>query len=202
MEGLTKPGVYVLGMHRSGTSVAAGLLDRLGLDPGPRASMLSPDEFNSDGYWEQRPIVEWHDSILARLGGFASAPPPAPIELVAPELAADATAMVDRLYRSTWFMKDPRQCLLLGLWSQLRGSSELAVVVSRDPTQVIRSLQRRNAYSPALAAALWERYSADLLAGLAGRPCLFLRYEQLTAQPGPAVASLVEALDRHGGGSV
>src|ERR1700687_1734727 len=180
------PGVYVLGMHRSGTSLVAGVLDRMGLDAGPRESMLSPDQFNSDGYWEQRPVVEWHDSVLARLRGWASAPPEPPdaqaVARLASELGGEATAMLGRLYRSTWLMKDPRQCLFLNLWSSLRGTSELAVVVSRDPAEVIRSLQRRNAYPHALAAALWERHSRDLLMGLEGRPCLFVRYEQLNAE--------------------
>ncbi len=198
-------GVYVLGMHRSGTSLIAGLLDRLGIDGGPRTSMLSPDPFNSDGYWEQRPIVEWHDSVLTGLRGWASAPPEPPdgqtLASVAAERTDELAAVLSGLYHAPWFLKDPRQCLLLGLWSRLRGNSELAVVVSRTPGDVIRSLQRRNSYPYPLAAALWERYTRDLLIGLDGRPCLFVRYEQVTAQPEASVAALAEVLDRHAKGA-
>lgn len=197
------PGLFVLGMHRSGTSLVAALVDRLGVDGGPRASMLAPDEFNRDGYWEQRPIVEWHDSVLTRLGGWASAPPPPPddstLALVAGEVGDDLATILSRLFPGPWFIKDPRQCLLLGVWSHLRGNAELAIVVSRDPLEVVRSLQRRNSYPYALAVALWERHTRDLLIGLDGRPCLFLRYEQVTTEPEASVAALAGALDRHHG---
>lgn len=188
-------------MHRSGTSLVAGLLDRLGLDGGPRGSMVAADEFNSDGYWEQRPIVEWHNGLLARLKGWPSAPPEAPDghtwDALAGEVGGQLTTSLASLYQTPWFVKDPRQCLVLGLWSKVRGAGELAVVVSRSPRQVIWSLQRRNGYSARLAAALWERYNHDLLLGLRGRPCLFVRYEEVTAEPAAAVASLADALGRH-----
>ncbi|HEX9991672.1 MAG TPA: hypothetical protein VGB14_01965 [Acidimicrobiales bacterium] len=188
-------------MHRSGTSVVAGVVDRLGLDGGPRSTMLAADRFNSDGYWEQRPVVEWHDRVLASLGGWASAPPPPPGPERARQLAAaldgEANALIDLLYERHWFMKDPRQCLLLWLWSALRGERDLAVAVFRDPAGVVRSLGRRNAYSNALGYALWERYCHDLLRSLDGRPCVVLDYADLTADPGRWVEVLAGALDRH-----
>lgn len=195
------PGVFVLGMHRSGTSVVTGMLDRLGLDGGSRRTMLSPDEFNSDGYWEQRPVVEWHDRVLGELGGWASAPPlPANTTNGAGGLAASfgagAERLLDDLYRGPWFLKDPRQCLLLGLWDAVRGQQDYAVVVFRDPAGVVSSLRRRNGYSPALAAALWERYCHDLLNGLRGRRCLVVRYEDLLAEPGEWARTIAEVLPR------
>lgn len=196
----TDQGVYVLGMHRSGTSVVAGIVERLGLDGGPRRSMLSADEFNSDGYWEQRPIVEFHDRMLNLLGGWASAPP-AEVDLDrARTLAAQARprleAVLGELYRAPWFVKDPRHCLLLDLWTELRGTSQLAVVVSRDPEHVARSLDRRNTYSPELAAALWESYTRQLLRSLGGRPAVVVHYEELTSDPATVVTRIAEGLDR------
>lgn len=104
-------GVPVLGMHRSGTSVVAGVLSELGLDGGPEATMFSADQFNSDGYWEQRPIVELHDELLRSLGGFASAPPdPAARLNEASHHQANAAigAFLGQFDRP-WFVKDPRQ---------------------------------------------------------------------------------------------
>ena len=197
------PGAFVLGMHRSGTSVVAGVLDRLGLDGGDRTTMFDADEFNTDGYWEQRPVVALHDAMLRRLGGYPSAPPAqacggVPAELV-PGAPQEIIGLVDRLYRRPWFVKDPRQCLLLPVWRAALGDDDLAIVVSRDPRDVVRSLQHRNGYSAELAAGLWERYMLDLLAGLAGRPCLVVRYERLLDDPVTCVTEIADAVSRHVG---
>lgn len=201
MDPATIPGAYVLGMHRSGTSVVSGVVDRLGLDGGPRDSMLAADQFNSDGYWEQTPLIEWHDEVLQHLGGWASAPPP-PIDdarrrAVLDRFAAGPDDLVGRLYDRPWFMKDPRQCLLLWLWTATRPGDDLAVVTIRRPEGVADSLSRRNRYPTALGHALWERYCHDMLRAIDGRPCIILRYEDLLADPTRWVTELAEALDRH-----
>jgi hypothetical protein len=197
------PGVFVLGMHRSGTSVMAGVLDRLGLDGGPRESMFAADEFNSDGYWEQRPLVEMHDRMLLRLGGFASAPPVRRTDvdlcLSMPDGPTLIQSLVDSLFEGSWFVKDPRHCLLLPLWRAALGDDDLAVVVLRSPDDVVRSLQRRNGYSATLALGLWERYTLDLLAGLRGRPCTVVRYEDLVRRPRVVIADIADVIERHVG---
>jgi hypothetical protein len=197
----TSHGVYVLGMHRSGTSLVAGLVDHLGIDGGPRDSMIDADQFNDDGYWEQRPLVDWHDKILARLRGWASAPPPPPTPQTAATIIAEfgpgSAKLIERLYGVQWFMKDPRMCLLLWLWTETRGERDLAVVVIRDADGVARSLNRRNGYSKALSVALWERYCHDVLVSLEGRPCVVLHYSDLTREPERWVSVLTDALDRH-----
>lgn len=195
------PGVFVLGMHRSGTSVMAGILDRLGLDGGPADTMFVADEFNNDGYWEQQPLVEMHDRMLQRLGGFASAPPVwrPPEEQVRrlPDASRQIEELVENLFHGPWFVKDPRHCLLLPLWSSALGNDDLAVVVLRSPSAVVRSLQRRNGYSDALAFGLWERYMLDLLRGLEGRPALVVRYEQLINDPRTTVRQIAEVVSQH-----
>lgn len=197
------PGVFVLGMHRSGTSVMAGVLDRLGLDGGPPGSMFVADEFNSDGYWEQRPLVELHDRMLQRLGGFASAPPrhftPRQLHCRLPDATERIESLVDELFDRPWFVKDPRHCLLLPLWSAALGNDDLAVVVLRSPDSVVRSLRHRNGYSTMLALGLWERYTLDLLSGVQGRPAVVVRYEDLIDDPRRTVEDLSDVVSRHTG---
>lgn len=189
------PGVLVLGMHRSGTSVVTGIMERLGFHGGPRDSMIAPDANNSDGYWEQGPLVAWHDELLAELGGWASAPPVLePHAVVA--AAAHLPSVVERIptmFTSPWFLKDPRQCLLLPAWDAEHGHRDLAVVVAREPAGVIDSLVRRNNYSRGLASALWERYNRELLANVAGRTAVVVRYDQLLADPRAVVEQLAAA---------
>ena len=163
--------------------------------------MLSADKFNSDGYWEQRPLVEWHDRVLAEMRGWASAPPPAPDAATAATLidrfGGGPESLIGSLFSQQWFLKDPRQCLLLWLWDAVRGDRDLAVVVFRSGEEVARSLANRNNYSPALGLALWERYCHDLLVSLEGRPCMVLRYGDLTEDPDRWVSQLADSLDRH-----
>lgn len=185
-------------MHRSGTSVLAGVLDRLGLDPGNRALMLQGDEFNSDGYWERRDIVEWHDRALRRVNAWASAPPDVAFghdDRLLPRVA-DIPAFLGTYTRS-WMIKDPRQCLFLPLWHLARDQRDLHVIAVRDPVEVGRSLGRRNGYSADLSNALWERYMFDALRGSRSCATLVIDYRSLTDDPASTIGLIVEALDHH-----
>ena len=66
-------GLIVTGMHRSGTSAVASIVDRMGLGCGVRP--LPTNEFNRRGYFEDLDICELNDRWLAALGGSWWAPP-------------------------------------------------------------------------------------------------------------------------------
>jgi len=58
--------VFILGMHRSGTSMLAQALDRLGIPiPG---SLLPATADNPNGYWEPRELVSPNNKTLQALG--------------------------------------------------------------------------------------------------------------------------------------
>ena len=65
-EGLNKILVVVLGMHRSGTSSAAGALVRLGA-AAPQ-HLMAPNADNVRGFWESPVISELNNAILAAGG--------------------------------------------------------------------------------------------------------------------------------------
>jgi hypothetical protein len=188
-------GVYVLGMHRSGTSLLAGVIDALGFHGGPPDTMLKPDEFNRDGYWEQRPIVELHDEVLLKLGGFASAPPK--LTTLDPDLAREVGGRIDDTiadFQRPWFVKDPRQVLLLDAWDAALGTQAFAVIASRRPHDVIRSLRHRNGYSAELAGGLWEHYTHALLESSRGRRCYVVHYDDLLARRHEVITDLARVL--------
>ena len=58
--------IFVLGMHRSGSSALAGAVHLLGA-AAPRTLMPS-DMANPRGYWESEKIVAVHDEILQSVG--------------------------------------------------------------------------------------------------------------------------------------
>ncbi len=46
--------ICIIGMHRSGTSMIARLLNLCGLDLGPPEQLVVPNEFNPPGYFENK----------------------------------------------------------------------------------------------------------------------------------------------------
>jgi hypothetical protein len=58
--------ILVLGMHRSGTSAAAGFMVKLG---GAQPKTLLPaDDGNERGYFESQALMTFHDELLASAG--------------------------------------------------------------------------------------------------------------------------------------
>ena len=157
--------VCVTGMHRSGTSVAAGLLASLGVDFGPDEGMLEPADENPHGFWEQRVVADLNDDVLAALGGSWYEPP-----ILADGWAATPTldGMRDRIdgvlgglfgARAAAGLKDPRMSLLLPLW-RTRSPRVASILLVRDPREVAQSLARRNGIHSERSAYLWLRYVA------------------------------------------
>jgi GT2 family glycosyltransferase len=180
--------VFVLGMHRSGTSAVARTVNLLGVSLGESTDLMPANEDNPRGYWESSALRLLNDELLEQLGGTWSAPPrPAP----GWESSADLRLMPIRarlLFRSVyrtpvWIWKDPRNCLLLPFWVKTLGIRPVVVLVRRNPLEVWRSLARRNGLSKPTALALWERYMREALIHASGLPVFSLAYESLLQEP-------------------
>src|SRR5262249_24715621 len=110
--------VCVLGMHRSGTSVATRLVNLLGFYLGPEEHLLGSHPDNPKEYRDSRPILDINDEILGRLGGNWHEPPPMPpgweVSAEFADLRRRARALVAQDFASAdWGWKDPRTCLTL-----------------------------------------------------------------------------------------
>ena len=70
-----KKNIVVLGMHRSGTSMFAEIISRLGFYTGETEELLEPQEDNPKGFWERRDVVQLNDLILEEAGGSWFNPP-------------------------------------------------------------------------------------------------------------------------------
>ena len=139
--------VCVLGMHRSGTSVAARLMNLLGVDLGAEEQLLSSQPDNPKGYWEYQPILDINEEILGRLGGNWHEPPPSrPGWETAAEFAdlrQRARDLVARTFASAdWGWKDPRTCLTLPFWKRILPPVHY-VICMRSPAEVAASLEQR-----------------------------------------------------------
>ena len=159
--------VCVTGMHRSGTSFAARLLELLGITFGEPAQLMGPGPDNPAGYWENRFVKELDDELLACLGGSWDQPPvlgpgwqhdPAldDYRTRAAQVLDDAFGPEsERPERFAW--KDPRLSLLLPFWRTVIPIAT-SIIVVRDPSEVAASLGRRNQIPRPHACLLWLRY--------------------------------------------
>jgi hypothetical protein len=180
-------GVLLLGMHRSGTSVATRLLVKLGLEPPPDDDLMEADSDNALGYWESKRLTKLNDDILAVLGASWYAPPSlSEISSRLPELqdrSGEAETVARALLHDGWVWKDPRLCLTLPFWDDLLGRQHPLLVVHRDPRDIVDSLVRRDGFSVPHALALWERHTIGALGAGSGRPVHVESYEDLLADP-------------------
>lgn len=158
--------VVVLGMHRSGTSLVAGCLQRLGVDFGPR--LMPPNADNPRGYFEHKDVVNLHDRLLLALDRSWDDPSPFPRDWLLDQerLVPYREPLLSVIRRDfpavpLWGLKDPRLCRLLPWWETLwpeTDSRPLFILVRRAPQEVADSLARREGMSAAKAHLLWLRH--------------------------------------------
>ncbi|NND03354.1 MAG: hypothetical protein HKN91_11260 [Acidimicrobiia bacterium] len=151
--------VFVLGMHRSGTSCLAGALERCGLYLG---NVRRTGRFNKKGYYEQRSVARLHDDILESHGASWFEPP----QTCEPsfEQRQQVKEVARRLSaRRPCGVKDPRLLLLLGTWQELAPDPQAIVATFRHPHAVARSLGHRNGMAEEDAIDLWLHYNGLLV---------------------------------------
>jgi hypothetical protein len=178
--------ILVLGMHRSGTSAAAGWLEALGVNLGPY--LMAEDPTQPKGYFEHAEIVEIHDELMAAFDSSWDDPRPLPegwehdrrVRFFRGQLMEIIRR--DLMTQPLWGAKDPRLCRLLPMW--LAMLSELgvpvrAICVLRHPTEVAESLALRNGFSAEKSGLLWLRYVLEAERHSRWIPRITLRYGDL-----------------------
>lgn len=185
-----EPAIFVLGMHRSGTSAVTRVLNLLGPGCADQADLMPADDLqNPKGFWESTSLSVVNDELLGHLGGSWSTPPaPTPGWAAAPEvagLAPAARATFERSHgdRGGWVWKDPRTCLTFPFWRDALPVVPVIVLPYRNPLEVWRSLERRDGFTKAHSLALWERYTRSALEAATGHPALVTSYDDLLDGP-------------------
>lgn len=194
--------LIVLGMHRSGTSVLARVLNLMGAWFGPEGISTGANPENPKGFWERRDVRALNDWVLHsagcdwnRVAQFDAGALP---EAVVEEFRSVAGKLVLELdAHRPWFLKEPRLCLLLPLWRQVL-EAPVAVRIHRHPVEVAASLQTRNEIPVPVGLALWEKYTASAGAAAAGLPAVTTFYDRLMADPVAEVGRLHAELTAHG----
>jgi hypothetical protein len=200
-ECLTKTVVVVLGMHRSGTSSAAGTLVRLG-GAAPQ-HLVAPNAANERGFWESRVIVDLNDAILAAAGSDWKDWRKFSLDAV-DRVEADALRTRAKAAMAAEFgdvalavMKDPRMCRLMPFWDVVFEEarwSVRALLPIRSPLEVGWSLSCRDGLSPAYGCLLWLRHVLDAEAETRGMARAVLDWPQFLGDGRKALAQASEQM--------
>jgi GT2 family glycosyltransferase len=182
--------VFVLGMHRSGTSAVTRVLNLLGVELGADLMAASPD--NERGYWEHSEVVQLHDGLLAALGlHWDDVRPLPPAWTTTPGAVAAASllrAVIERDFAAAplWGLKDPRLCRLLPIWLPVLRTLHIEphfVLVLRHPREIVASLAKRDHKAAAVAALLWLRHMLEAERATRGLPRSIVHYADLVEHP-------------------
>lgn len=192
--------IIVTGMHRSGTSLTAQVLQALGADFGPAERLYDADQWNANGYLERVDAVDLNSRIITGHSRTTSRVAAVRSQLgylrmpTGDRLAsrlAEATNDVAELSSSLQglFVKDPRFCITAPIWRET-GDVAAMVVALRHPTASVASLQRRNRLPAPIGHRFWRWHMEQILPTI-GPQTLVVRQDTLT---GPDHASEVDRI--------
>lgn len=174
----------IVGPHRSGTSVTAGVLHHLGVEFGPR--LMPPSPANPSGYFESLRVVEVHDVLLRSMDRAWDDVRPLPegwerrtsTHMAAWRLVRHLCRFRGRVIG----VKDPRMCWLLPLWKLVAlrlGARLVPVVVARNMDATIASLARREQWPREQAQELVDSCVRGCFEWVAHPRAVVVKYEEL-----------------------
>lgn len=186
---------FVSGVHRSGTSTIAAMLDYMGVALG-KASIQASDKDNARGYYENLDIVRFNDSILTDIGlrWDSLLVSNAAVSTYAEERKARAEELLKANFTAAerCYVKDPRLAFFVDFWAEMFPAvfdnvEPAHVFVLRHPKGVVASLKRRSdagvvpfhyAADRELSHLFWIANTIGFIDRLAGKPCLVIGYGQ------------------------
>ncbi|WP_303830818.1 hypothetical protein [Asticcacaulis taihuensis] len=179
----TKKLLFVLGMHRSGTSALTGVLAKLGAEL-PRA-LMAEHEINPKGFFESTVVMGVNNELLAAHGSSWRDFRPLTIEPTNSVKGRISEALKNEYSDSAFVvLKDPRICRMVPAWDA--AATELGYVTSyvlpyRHPLEVAKSLEKRDSMPIAEGLLLWLRH--------------VLEAEYMTRDKNRAFVSMVDLLE-------
>lgn len=194
--------IFVLGMHRSGTSALARLISLCGAHHGSVDELMPPKPDNPRGFWERKDVQDLNDRILAAAGGSWDRVRKVDLEAIPAGQRADLEAEISRVLKilerkGTWVLKDPRLCLTFPLWRD-QTPRPICVFAIRSPAEVALSLRARDALPLSVGVALWETYLRSAVAATHRLPRFVVEYPELVHWTREDLGGLVGRLEGAG----
>ena len=175
-------------MHRSGTSIAARVVQLLGAYLGSMSELTLGGLDNPDGFWERRGIHLIHERGLASLNSCWDTSRRLPANWQhEPGIAALREGLCEYVGENfgsvaQWAWKDPRTALFLPLWEDILGRHDIqlkCLIVIRNPLEVAQSLERRNGFSIEKGLDIWLNYNLAIIENTSGLPRAIVSYDAL-----------------------
>jgi O-antigen biosynthesis protein len=195
---MTNQVLVITGMHRSGTSLMASLLQSAGLDVGQR--LLMENDSNPKGHYEDLDFVNFHEDVLDAQGLHTAGwvlDRSIPISEI---LLPQAINLLEKNNsKPLWGWKDPRTVLFLDFWQKLIPEAKF-IFVYRQPWEVMDSLFRRGnptfVKNPNLALEVWQHYNQLILEFCQAFPdrSILLSLDSITQDPTLLIKAIQEKL--------
>lgn len=191
-----KTAIFILGMHRSGTSLVTAAIKSLGANLGEQLLLSTID--NPKGYFEDEEVVALNMRLLEHYHiSWDTILYHAPPELFAHPTYFDSAveSILKRLSENddTFAIKDPRMALLLPIWLKKCGEMSIQikyVFTFRHPAAVAQSLISRDAMSLQHAIVFWVTNTFQNLTYLDAHNSIFVEYDELLTSPDVVLNSL------------
>lgn len=125
---MKKTCIIVTGMHRSGTSMMAGILHHCGIYTG---TCIQPDQYNEKGYFEDKAVLEINKKLLP--------------DWKNPKLKPMIINYSFDDYPDLFFLKDPRFCFTAPIWIEQFKEIDFKIIkMIREKQSIIDSLSERD----------------------------------------------------------
>ena len=195
--------LIVIGMHRTGTSAIAELLQGYGFHFGQ--DLIESNDWNPRGYFESDAVIRLNDALLTSGGAhwhrmFHDRPATESlIKRARPEFQDVLSQVFGEAPRIA--IKDPRLCRLLPIWQALLQEAGYRIgylVVVRDPLACADSLARRDGFEPLKSLWLWGLHLFEALGAMDPAESILVHYEDLIAAPDREASRLVDWLKSRG----
>ncbi len=186
--------LLVLGMHRSGTSALARILNLAGAAL-PR-NLLGAREGNEIGHWEPEKLMSYNQRLLVELGTDWNDWRPIELDRLSDGELSAARSDIEDILREEfnshplWVLKEPRICRLSKFYLEIlkdMGTQVLPVLIHRNPLEVISSLLARSDWPAHLssvdASLLWLRHVLDAEYATRNLDRAVLSYSELMSDP-------------------
>ena len=170
--------LFVLGMHRSGTSLLTGLLSKLGV--GLPKSLMAEHAMNAKGFFESTAVMNVNNEILGA-GGSRWKDWRAfhlPDEKREYALQRISQVLEEEFSGADLIaLKDPRICRMAPLWlaaAEQNGYSPRILLPYRHPMEVADSLRVRDGLTTPETLLIWLRHVLDAEYASRGLPRVFM----------------------------
>jgi hypothetical protein len=178
---------FVIGPHRSGTSLVTSLLaETVGVLPN---NLMRPALSNQKGFQESWSVVNVNELILKEMGLKWDSPEPTNSEInkssFKDKFKEDCKKCISSCFKDlnkNLVLKDPRFCKTFPVWRSVvksMGFKMKIIIPVRKPLDVMKSLIKRDSFTPEHACLIWYWNILEAIVHTRGTNSKFIFYDEL-----------------------